>query len=52
MKSKANKFGFWKIITIVILLGVFVFLLYPITRLLIQSFYNKEGNLSLAICQT
>ena len=48
MKTKANKFGFWKIITLAILAGVLIFLIYPITRLLIQSFYNKEGNLSLA----
>lgn len=43
MKTKGRNLGFWKIITLIILFGVFVFLLYPITRLLIQSFYTEDG---------
>lgn len=43
MKTKGRNLGFWKIITLIILFGVFVFLIYPITRLLIQSFYTEDG---------
>lgn len=41
MKNKAKNIDIWKIFTIVILLGLLLFLVYPILRLLFSSIYIK-----------
>ncbi|MDY3007254.1 iron ABC transporter permease [Anaerococcus sp. AGMB00486] len=44
MKSKEKNIDIWKIFTIVILIGLLLFLVYPIIRLLLSSVYVKgEG---------
>lgn len=42
-----QKFNFWSIVILTILILSAIFIIYPFSRLLIQSFYNKEGVLSL-----
>lgn len=47
MKISSKVFNFWKIITLIIIVGISVFLIYPIARLLLQSIFVEESGISL-----
>lgn len=47
MKISSKVFNFWKIITLIIIIGISVFLIYPIARLLLQSIFVEESGISL-----
>ncbi|HIU77456.1 MAG TPA: iron ABC transporter permease [Candidatus Pelethocola excrementipullorum] len=42
-----EKFNFWTVVILVVLVLAVIFIIYPFSRLLIQSFHNKEGGLTL-----
>lgn len=42
-----EKFNFWTFVILAVLVLAIVFIIYPFSRLLIQSFHNKEGALTL-----
>lgn len=46
MRKTNENFNFWKVVSIIIILGIAIFLIYPIGRLLIQSFYMEDGSLT------
>lgn len=46
-KFNYEKVNFWSLVILIVLILSAIFIIYPFSRLLIQSFYSKDGTLTL-----